>query len=291
MLFKLNAIWKRGSLEPGAGSVHVSMNDYLIHRLRDVPRVAWEGLRLRRRWPDTEGALGLCSRRRDPRRRRSGRSWRLGIGPGKTFDFKELPLEHKLEVGVGMKEGDRKIDEYLRTGEKIVNGWKIGSWFGDRDFFHGNWLLRAGGAKAGIYGNDAVEATYPMTKTLADGTPLDASKVNYTLTFPAGQMPPVNAFWSVTMYDGKTQLLVENPLNRYLINSPMLPNLKTNADGSLTLHIQKGSPGQEKESNWLPAPNGPVYLVMRLYWPKAESPSILPPGSGTWSPPAAVVAN
>ena len=80
------------------------------------------------------------------------------------------------------------------------------------------------------------------------------------------------------MYDGKTQLLIENPINRYLINSPMLPTMKKNADGSLTLYIQNKSPGADKESNWLPAPNGPIYLVMRLYWPKTEAPSILPAG-------------
>ena len=107
-----------------------------------------------------------------------------------------------------------------------------------------------------------------MTRVDATGEPLDGSKHNYTLTFPAGQLPPVNAFWSVTMYDGKTQLLIENPINRYLINSPMLPGMKKNADGSLTLYIQKDSPGKDKEANWLPAPNGPIYLVMRLYWPK-----------------------
>src|SRR4029077_2711722 len=189
-----------------------------------------------------------------------------------------LSLEHKAEVGLGMKEGDAKVDKYLAAGEKIVNGWKVGSWFGDRAFFHGDWLLRAAGAKGGIYGNDAIEATYPITKTLANGEELDGSKHNYTLTFAKGQFPPVNAFWSVTMYDGTTQLLIENPINRYLINSPMLPQLKKNPDGSLTLYIQKDSPGKAKESNWLPAPNGPIYLVMRLYWPKTEPPSILPAG-------------
>ena len=80
-----------------------------------------------------------------------------------------------------------------------------------------------------------MEATYPQTKTLADGQPLDGSKHKYTLTFPAGQYPPVHAFWSLTMYDGKTQLLIENPINRYLFNSPMLPHLKKNPDGSLTM--------------------------------------------------------
>ena len=213
---------------------------------------------------------------------------RLGIGAGKTFDFKALSPEQRAAVVEGVKTGEEKIKQYLLAGEKVINGWKIGAYFGDRDFFHGNWLLRAAGAQAGIYGNDAMEATYPMTKTLADGEALDGSKHNYTLTFPAGEYPPVNAFWSVTMYDGKTQLLIKNPINRYLINSPMLRNLKKNDNGSLTLYIQNKSPGKDKESNWLPGPNGPIYLVMRLYWPKTEPPSVLPPGEGTWKPPGIV---
>jgi len=215
---------------------------------------------------------------------------RIGVGAGKTFDFKDLSLEHKAEVGLGMKEGDAKVDQYLATGQKNINGWKVGSLFGDRAFYNGDWLKRAAAAKGGIYGNDAIEAMYPMTKTLADGDVLDASKHNYTLTFAKGDFPPVNAFWSVTMYDGKTQLLIENPINRYLINSPMLSGMKKNPDGSLTLYVQKDSPGKAKESNWLPAPNGPVYLVMRLYWPKESPPSILPAGEGTWKPPAIVAA-
>jgi len=214
---------------------------------------------------------------------------RIGIGPGKTLNFKDLSLEHKLEIGLGMKAGEKKIEEKLADFGKNINGWRVGSPFGDREFFHGDWLLRAAAAKGGIYGNDAVEAMYPMTRTLANGESLDGSKHNYTLTFPAGQYPPVNAFWSVTMYDGKTQLLIKNPIDRYLINSPMLPGMQKNADGSLTLYIQKDSPGKEKEANWLPAPNGPIYLVMRLYWPKTEAPSLLPPGEGTWQPPAVVV--
>ena len=84
---------------------------------------------------------------------------------------------------------------------------------------------------------------------------------------------------------GRAQLLIKNPIDRYLINSPMLPQLTTNPDSSLTLYIQNKSPGADKESNWLPAPNGPIYLVMRLYWPKETPPSILPAGEGTWKPP------
>ncbi len=216
---------------------------------------------------------------------------RIGVGAGKTFDLKDLSLELKAAAGEGMKEGDAKIDQYLAGGSKIINGWKVGSLAGDRAFFNGDWLKRAGGAKAGIYGNDAAEAMYPFTKTLANGEVIEASKHNYTLTFAKDDLPPVSGFWSVTMYDGNTQLLIRNPINRYLINSPMVPDMKLNADGSLTIYIQKDSPGAGKESSWLPAPAGPVYLVMRLYWPKVEAPSILPAGEGTWKPPGIVQVN
>ncbi len=131
-----------------------------------------------------------------------------------------------------------------------------------------------------------------MSSSTASGSVETAyASVRLPLTFPAGQLPPVNAFWSVTMYDGKSQLLIENPIGRYLINSPMLPNMKANADGSLTLYIQKDNPGAAKESNWLPAPNDTIYLVMRLYWPKTDGVSILPAGDGTWKPPAVTKVN
>ena len=103
---------------------------------------------------------------------------RLGVAAGKKFDFKALSPEQKAAVIEGMKDGEAKVEKFLASGVKNINGWKVGSWFGDRAFFHGNWLLRAAGAKGGIYGNDAIEATYPMTKTLADGEPLDGSKHN-----------------------------------------------------------------------------------------------------------------
>lgn len=209
----------------------------------------------------------------------------IGIGPGKTFDFKELSLEHKAAVLLGMKEGDAKVDKFLSSGMKNINGWNVGAFFGDADFYQGDWLKRAGAAKGGLYGNDAIEATYPYTRVDAKGETLDGAKHNYTITFPAGELPPVNAFWSVTMYDGKSQLLIKNPINRYLINSPMLSSMKKNDDGSLTLYLQKDNPGADKESNWLPAPDDTIYLVMRLYWPKTEAPSILPAGEGSWKPP------
>ena len=217
---------------------------------------------------------------------------RIGVGAGKIFDFKSLSAEQKAAIVEGMKAGEAKIENAIAGTGKNINGWTLGGLEGgDSAFFHGDWLKRAAVAKAGIYANDSVEATYPLTRTDAVGEALDGSKHSYTLTFPAGQLPPVNAFWSVTMYDGKTQLLIKNPINRYPINSPMLPNLKKNADDSLTLHIQKDSPGVDKESNWLPAPNDLIYLVMRLYWPRTEAPSVLPPGEGTWKPPGIVKVN
>ncbi|MDX0456737.1 DUF1254 domain-containing protein [Sinorhizobium medicae] len=210
---------------------------------------------------------------------------KIGIGPGKTFEFEDLSLEHKDAIRVAMKQGNDKVDKWLTNGNKTINGWNIGSFFGDEAFFNGDWTMRAGAAKGGLYGNDAVEAMYPYTRTDTTGEPLDGSKHKYTITFAPGQLPPVNAFWSVTMYDGKSQFLVKNSIDRYLINSPMLPGMKRAPDGSLTLYIQKDSPGADKEANWLPAPDGTIYLVMRLYWPKPTPPSILPAGEGTWQPP------
>jgi hypothetical protein len=215
----------------------------------------------------------------------------IGIEAGKPFDLAKLSEAEKAEEALGVKEGYDAIVKQKDEIGKNINGWLVGSALGDRAFFNGNWLLRAAAALAGIYGNSAEEAVYPLAKNDASGNPLDGSKHNYTLTFAAGQYPPVNAFWSVTMYDGKTQLLIENPINRYLINSPMLPAMKKNPDGSLTMYIQKDAPSADKKANWLPAPNGPIYLVMRLYWPKTEPPSILPPGDGTWKPPAILAAN
>ena len=215
----------------------------------------------------------------------------VGIGAGQPFDLGKLSEAQKAEEALGVKEGYDAIVKQKDEIGKNVNGWLVGAALGDRAFFNGNWLLRAAGALAGIYGNSAAEAVYPLAKNDEKGGELDGSKHNYTVTFAAGEYPPVNAFWSLTMYDGKTQLLIENPINRYLINSPMLPGLKKNPDGSLTIYVQKDAPAADKKANWLPAPDGPIYLVMRLYWPKTEPPSILPPGEGTWKPPVIKIAD
>jgi hypothetical protein len=200
----------------------------------------------------------------------------IGIAPGKPFVFDSLGDSSKAAIVAGATAGFKAIEGRRDSLGKLVNGWRVGAAFGNRAFYNGDFTLRAAAAMAGIYGNDEAEAMYPMIKGL------DAATDSFTLTFAPGQLPPVNAFWSVTMYDGKTQLLVDNPINRYLINSTMLPSIKKGTDGSMTLYIQKRSPGKARESNWLPTPSGPIYMVMRLYWPKDEA------LSGAWSPPEIV---
>jgi hypothetical protein len=208
----------------------------------------------------------------------------IGIEVGKPFAVDKLTPEQKAELKAGMKNGIEKIKQQVATFGTDENGWRVTlDGFGDRKAYAGHWLERAAAAMAGIYGNSPAEAVYPLLAADSGGNKVDTRANRYTVTFPAGALPPVNAFWSVTMYDGKSQLLIANPIDRYLINSPMLPSLKTNSDGSLTLYLQKDTPGADKVSNWLPAPDGPPYLVMRLDWPKADLPSIY---YGTWKPPA-----
>ena len=206
----------------------------------------------------------------------------IGIESGKTFPAIALSDADKAAMAEAGTAADAAIKTKIEQMGKPINGWYvITSGIGDRQDYAGDWAQRAAVAVAGILANDPAEAVYPFTRHDGDGQPLDGSTANYTLTFAKDAFPPVNAFWSVTMYDGKTQLLVENPIDRYLVNSPMLPDLKTNADGSLTLYIQKDEPTDpDQKANWLPAPDGPIYMVMRLYWPKDAA------LNGSWSPPA-----
>ncbi len=196
----------------------------------------------------------------------------------------------RMELLAAAFEGERKVDAAVAAAGVAMNGWRVTPIPGAPDGYNGDWMLRAVAAKAGIYGNSTEEATYPFTRTAATGETLDGSKGRYTLTFAGNGFPPVNAFWSVTMYHGGNQLLVQNPIDRYLINTPMLPQMKRNADGGVTLYIQKDDPGGDRTPNWLPAPDGPIYLVMRLYWPKTEQPALLPIGQGQWKPPGVVKA-
>lgn len=113
----------------------------------------------------------------------------IGMGPGKQFDMKSLSEEHKAAILLGMKAGDDAVDKYIASGGAVINGWNVGSFFGDRAFYNGDWLKRAAAAKGGIYGNSAIEAMYPLTRVTGTGEVMDGSKHNYTLTFAKGSLP------------------------------------------------------------------------------------------------------
>lgn len=193
---------------------------------------------------------------------------RIGVGAGRTLDASKLSPELKSAIEQGM--ADAWAD--LAGLQKRINAHEVtsGDLFGTREYLKNNYLYRMGAAVLGIYGNSKQEAMYPIYSVDSNGQKLDGS-YRYAVRFAPSQLPPVNAFWSLTMYDLPASLLVANPINRYLINSPMLPNLKRDADGGLTLLIQNQSPGTDKEANWLPAPKGPFFMAMRLYWPKPEA--------------------
>ena len=204
---------------------------------------------------------------------------KLGIGAGREFEPGALTPEIQKAVGEGVADAWKTFAEFKKTqldAGKVTSG----EMFGTREFLKNNYLYRMAAAVIGIYGNSKAEAMYPIYSVDAAGAKLDAAEHRYVLRFPAGQLPPVNAFWSLTMYEMPASLLVANPLNRYLINSPMLPGLKKDADGGLTLYLQHESPGPDKEANWLPAPKGPFMAVLRLYWPREAA------INGTWRQPA-----
>jgi hypothetical protein len=199
---------------------------------------------------------------------------KLGLHAGKKFDVAALSPEIKEALSDGMREGQKQIDDRRAT----LKG-DSSSLFGTREFLKNDFVARAAGTQVGIGANSQEEALYPIYEKDAQGGLLDGSKGKYTLRFKGGDFPPVNAFWSLTMYDLPGQLLVANPIDRYLINAPMLPDLKKDADGGLTIYIQHETPGKDKEANWLPAPKGPFMMAMRYYLPKPE---LL---DGTWKSP------
>ena len=194
---------------------------------------------------------------------------KLGIGGGKTFDPEALSPELRKAVEAGMADAWAAFEEHKVT--EIDTGKESSAdSFGTRAFLKGDYMSRMSGAVLGIYGNSKDEAIYPVYFTDADHQPVNGEN-RYTLRFAPGQLPPVNAFWSLTLYQLPSSLLYANPLHRYLINSPMLPKLKKDADGGITLLLQNETPGPDAESNWLPVPKGPFVAVMRLYWPKPEA--------------------
>lgn len=215
----------------------------------------------------------------------------IGLAGNGEFDLDEIPTTVRETLAAGVRDGFADIEQFLLDhADDPLGSAKI---FGTRDFLEDSarnnygydapYLIRAAAAHIGLYGNSAAEAIYPSYLTDADGKPYDASKNSYTLTFEEGSLPPVKAFWSLTMYDGKTQLFAANPLERYLLNSTTLDDFAYEDDGSLVLYIGTDSPGEALETNWLPAPDGPFYMVMRLYGPE---PAAL---EGEWIPPQPAV--
>jgi len=194
---------------------------------------------------------------------------KIGVGAGKTFDASKLSPDMKKAIEDGMVDAwaDQAALKKRIDAKELVSG----DMFGTREYLKNNYGYRMAGAVIGIYANSKAEAMYPAYTVDSDGQALDATRNSYTIRFEPGQLPPVNAFWSLTMYELPASLLTSNPLNRYLLNSPMLPQFKRDADGGLTLIIQNESPGKGKEANWLPAPKGPFFMAMRLYWPKDEA--------------------
>ena len=206
---------------------------------------------------------------------------KIGVGDGMFFRADKLDEDIKQAIEGGM------ADAWVEFGnlKKRVEAGEItsGDILGTRGFLKNNYGFRMLAAGLGIYGNTKQEAMYPAYYVDGDGKPLNGAN-RYTLRFAPGQLPPVEAFWSLTMYEQPASLLVANSINRYLLNSTMLEQFTKDTDGGLTLLVQQDSPGKEKEANWLPTPTGPFSVIMRLYVPKAEA------LNGTWkNPPLHVV--
>jgi hypothetical protein len=205
---------------------------------------------------------------------------KLGIVPGKPFDGSKLgPVAKDLFLHVP-KIAQEKIMFWMKEGLlygdfKLEHGWAFTTKTG---LYGVNYIQRALVTAIGLGANRPEDAVYPTSEGPSIvGSYTGAKK--YVMHFPKGELPPVEGFWSLTMYDGQ-YFFVENPLNRYSISARQ--DLKVNADGSVDLYIQNESPGADKESNWLPAPKDKFILMLRLYWPKKTPPSIL---DGTWKLP------
>ena len=199
---------------------------------------------------------------------------RIGIERGKSFDFDKLDPAVKKALEGAPEAAQQLMQWKLPTLARVANGWSMNT---DTMGVYGNYYLkRAIVTQQGLGANLPEDAIYPLNLADSEGKPLDGSN-RYTLHFDRGATPPVNAFWSITLYD-QDGFQVGNSLNRFAVSSWM--PFKTNADGSLDLYFQNESPGKDKEANWLPAPKAPFNLTMRLYGPKSDA------LTGKWNPPA-----
>ena len=205
----------------------------------------------------------------------------MGVIPGHDFDPSKLDPAVAKELEGIVPAALARLHEKEKHFGRTVNGWHIPA--SNIGAFGTDYDTRATIGLIAFGANLPEDASYPTTFVDGEGKPLIGTN-RYILHFAEGLTPPVNAFWSVTMY-GPESFFVENSISRYGINSWM--PLKHNDDGSLDIYIQHNSPGPDKEVNWLPAPAGGFNVTMRLYWPRSQRPSIL---DGTWKlPPIARV--
>ena len=204
---------------------------------------------------------------------------KIGIAPGAPFKVNQLTAEQRKALEDGIADGRAEFAAFKKT--KVDTHQVTGAdLYGSRDHLQNNYLYRYAGAELGMFGNSSDEAAHLSYVIDSEGKPANGARHSYTVHFAKDQLPPADAFWSLTMYDAKTKSLVPNHKKRYLINSQMLPTLKLDADGGLTLALQHHEPPKAEQSNWLPAPPGPFYAVLRIYLPKPEV------ASGQWKLPA-----
>jgi hypothetical protein len=203
---------------------------------------------------------------------------RIGFVPGQPFDLDNAPEPVRTALQTVPQEARKRMVEKLPTMARVVNGWQMNT---DTMGVYGNYYLkRAIIAMVGLGANLPEDAIYPLNVAASDGKPMNGD-MQYVMHFSRDELPPSGAFWSITMYDaGGFQ--TANPINRYAIGDR--DGLRYNTDGSLDIYIQHESPGAERDSNWLPAPRGPLGMTMRVYAPRPEA------LDGRWSPPMVRVA-
>jgi hypothetical protein len=203
---------------------------------------------------------------------------RIGIEPGKAFDIAKVDASVKMAIEGAPADAQKLMAWKIPTLARVVNNWSMNT---DTMGVYGNYYLkRAIVTQLGLGANLPEDAIYPLNLADDTGKPLDGAN-KYAIHFAKDEIPPVSAFWSITLYDTEG-FQVANPLNRFAVSSWM--PFKRDADGSLTLYFQNESPGSDRESNWLPAPKGPFNLTMRLYAPKSEA------LTGLWNPPSITLA-
>jgi hypothetical protein len=197
----------------------------------------------------------------------------IGITPGKKFNFNALPKDVQRDLHKAVGGAQLAIKQAVGSFHDLVHGWEIMR--SDIGTYGTDYTRRALVAFIGIGANLPQDAVYPTTFVDSTGKPLEGNN-NYIIHFAKNEIPPVNAFWSVTVYNNRS-FLVSNTINRYALGDR--DDLTFNKDGSLDIYLQHTAPDKAHLSNWLPTPQGPFNLTMRLYWPKE---SVL---DGTWAPP------